>query len=77
MAEERKPMSVEQIVSAALDLPEEDREQVVSRLQDSLTHDAVDQAWRAEVRRRLDLIAAGEVEWIEEEELFAELDADL
>ncbi len=76
MTEERKPMSVEQIVSAALELPEEDREEVISRLQDSLTDDEVDQAWRAEVRRRLALIEAGEVEWIEEEALFAELDAD-
>jgi hypothetical protein len=76
MTEERKPMSVEQIVSAALELPEEDREEVISRLQDSLTDEEVDQMWRAEVRRRVALIEAGEVEWIEEEELFAELDAD-
>lgn len=76
MTEERKPMSVEQIVSAALELPDEDREEVVSRLQDSLMDEEVDLAWRAEVRRRLALIEAGEVEWIEEEELFAELDAD-
>jgi putative addiction module component (TIGR02574 family) len=76
MTGERKPMSVEQIVSAALELPEEDREEVVSRLQDSLMDEEVDQAWRAEVRRRIALIEAGEVEWIEEEALFAELDAD-
>lgn len=76
MTKERKPMSVQQIVSAALELPEEDREEVVSRLQDSLMDEEVDQAWRAEVRRRVALIEAGEVEWIEEEELFAELDAD-
>jgi putative addiction module component (TIGR02574 family) len=76
MAEERKPMSVEQIVSAALELPEEDREEVISRLRDSLTDDEVDQAWRAEVRRRLARIEAGDVEWIDGEEVLAELRAD-
>ena len=76
MTEERKPMSVEQIVSAALELPEEDREEVISRLRDSLTDDDVDQAWRAEVRRRLARIEAGDVEWIDGEEVLAELRAD-
>jgi putative addiction module component (TIGR02574 family) len=76
MTEERKPMSVEQIVSAALELPEEDREELISQLRDSLTDDDVDQAWRAEVRRRLARIEAGDVEWIDGEEVLAELRAD-
>jgi Putative addiction module component len=77
MTEEGKPMSVEEIVSAALQLPLDDRGEVVSRLQASMsTEDEVDRAWRAEVRRRIELINAGQVEWVDEDEIFAELDAD-
>jgi hypothetical protein len=36
----------------------------------------IDSAWRAEIRRRMKLIDAGEVEWIDEEEILAELKAD-
>jgi putative addiction module component (TIGR02574 family) len=76
MSEERKRMSIDEIEAVALELSDDERAELVSRLQDSLVDDEVDRAWRAEVRRRLDLIEAGEVEWIEEERLFAELDAD-
>jgi hypothetical protein len=36
----------------------------------------IDSAWRAEIRRRMERIKAGEVEWIDEEEILAELEAD-
>lgn len=76
MTEERKPMSVARIVAAALELPEGDREEIIRRVQATLTDDDVDQAWRAEVRRRLARIETGDVEWIDGEEVMAELRAD-
>jgi putative addiction module component (TIGR02574 family) len=76
MPEERKrKMSIDQVEAIALELPEQERAELISRLQDSLT-DNVDQAWRAEVRRRLERIEAGDVEWIDGDEVLAELRAD-
>lgn len=77
MTEERKrPMRIDEIEAVALELPEVERAELVSRLQDSLVGSGVDQAWRAEVRRRLARIDAGDVEWIDGEEVLAELRAD-
>ena len=76
MPEERKrKMSIDQVEAIALELPEQERAELIGRLQDSLT-DNVDQAWRAEVRRRLERIEAGDVEWIDGDEVLAELRAD-
>jgi putative addiction module component (TIGR02574 family) len=76
MPEERKrKMSIDQVEAIALKLPEQERAELIGRLQDSLT-DNVDQAWRAEVRRRLERIEAGDVEWIDGDEVLAELRAD-
>ena len=76
MTEERKPMSIDEIEAVALELPEGERAELIGRLQDSLVDDDVDQAWRAEVRRRVARIEAGDVEWIDGEEVLAELRAD-
>ena len=78
MTEERKPpMSIDELEAAALLLPEDQRDELVARLQGRMpTEEEVDEAWRAEVRRRIALINAGDVEWVDEEEIFAELDAD-
>jgi putative addiction module component (TIGR02574 family) len=77
MTEERKPMSIEEVEAAALELSEDDREELIARLQGRMpTGHEVDEAWRAEVRRRIELINAGDVEWVDEDEIFAELDAD-
>jgi hypothetical protein len=46
-------------------------------VRDSLTDDDVDQAWRAEVRRRLARIAAGDVEWADDEAVLADLRAEI
>jgi putative addiction module component (TIGR02574 family) len=77
MSEERKPkMSIEEIEAIALELPASDRADLVSRLQDSIIDHDDDQACRAEVRRRLARIKAGDVEWIDGESVLAELRAD-
>jgi uncharacterized membrane protein len=77
MPGERKPMSIDEIEAAALDLPLDERDELVQRLQAARVEDrTIDSAWRAEIRRRMDLVAAGEVEWIDEEEILAELEAD-
>jgi putative addiction module component (TIGR02574 family) len=78
MTEERKPpMSIEELEAAALLLPEDEREELIARLQSSMpTEQEVDEAWRAEVRRRIALINAGDVEWIDGDEVMAELRAD-
>jgi hypothetical protein len=75
MTEERKRMSIDEIEAVALELPEVERAELISRLQSRRAGD-VDQAWRAEVRRRLARIEAGDVEWIDGEEVLAELRAD-
>lgn len=69
-------MSIDEIEAVALELPEGERAELIGRLQDSLVDDDVDQAWRAEVRRRVARIEAGDVEWIDGEEVLAELRAD-
>lgn len=73
MTERRKRMSIAEIEAVALELPEQERAELIGRLQDSLTDDDVDQAWRAEVRHRLARMEAGDVEWIDGEEVLAEL----
>ncbi|HEX6042310.1 addiction module protein [Longimicrobium sp.] len=69
-------MSIDEIEAVALELPEQERAELIGRLQDSITDDGLDQAWRAEVRRRVARIEAGDVEWIDGEEVLAELRAD-
>jgi uncharacterized membrane protein len=77
MPGDRKPMSIDEIEAAALDLPLDERDELVQRLQAARVEDrTIDSAWRAEIRRRMERIAAGEVEWIDEEEILAELEAD-
>lgn len=70
-------MSIDEIEAAALDLPLDERDELIQRLQAAGVEDqTIDSAWRAEIRRRMELIDAGEVEWIDEEEILAELEAD-
>lgn len=77
MPGERKPMSIDEIEAAALELPLDERDELIQRLQATRVEDqTIDSAWRAEIRRRMELIDAGEVEWIDEEEILAELEAD-
>ncbi|WP_420129527.1 addiction module protein [Longimicrobium sp.] len=70
-------MSIDEIEAAALELPLDQREELIARLHAAhAANRETDAAWRAEVRRRMELIHAGDVEWFDEEEVLAELEAD-
>lgn len=69
MAEERKLMSVKEIVAAVLALPEDDREEVIARI----SHPAsIRQAWIDEADRRMELVRAGKMRLLDEEEVLAD-----
>jgi hypothetical protein len=77
MSEERKPMSVEEVVAAALELPEEDREEVIARLDAHRSRAAsIRQAWIDEADRRMELVRAGKMRLLEAEEVLADPDFD-
>lgn len=64
-------MSREEVVRAALALPEDERAVIAAALLESLEPEvdpAIDEAWRDEIRRRLTAIEAGEEELIPWEE---------
>ena len=69
------PMTVDQLVAEALNLPTEARAELTERL--AISMDAgeltrIDQLWATESRRRLDEILQGKVETIPGDEVFAE-----
>ncbi len=77
MTEERKPMSVEQIVSAALELPEEDREAVIAHLSANRSRlPAIREAWIEEAERRMELVRAGKMQLLNADEVLADPDFD-
>lgn len=64
------------LFAAALGLPLNERAALAELLLDSLPAErqaAIDNAWRAEIRRRISEIDRGEVETIPAEDVFAEL----
>jgi putative addiction module component (TIGR02574 family) len=64
---------VHRLEAAALSLPKSERARLAERLIASLDDDSdVEQAWAAEIRRRLDSIDRGEVETIPAEQVLAE-----
>ena len=75
--EERKRMPVEEIVAAALQLPEEDREEVIARLSAHRSHpDSIRQAWIDEADRRMELVHAGKMRLLDADEVLADPDFD-
>jgi putative addiction module component (TIGR02574 family) len=63
----------QRLEAAALSLPRSERARLAERLIASLDEDSeVEQAWAAEIRRRLDSIDRGEVEMIPAEQVLAE-----
>jgi len=62
-----------QVLERALDLSATDRGALIARLIDSLeegpTDEGVEQAWAAEIRRRVDEIRSGKARLIPEEEV--------
>jgi putative addiction module component (TIGR02574 family) len=69
------PMTVDQLVAEALNLPTEARVELAERL--ALSMDAgelteIDKRWAAEARRRADELISGKVQGIPGEQVFAE-----
>jgi putative addiction module component (TIGR02574 family) len=76
MATGEMEMSSEDLKAAVLALPKEERADLAELLIDSLVdQEEIDQAWIIECRRRLGEIERGEVELIDNEEVFAKLRA--
>lgn len=75
------PMPLQDIEAEAMQLPLEERGQLVGRLLQSLepepqdSAEAIERAWDAEVERRLDDMEAGRTESIPHEQVRAELRA--
>ena len=78
MTGERKPtMTIDQIEAVALELPEEDREELVARLAASRTRDPdVRQAWLDEAERRMQVVRAGKMRLMDADEVLADPDYD-
>ena len=69
-------LTADEILDKALELPDEQRGRLASLLIDSLDgvqEDEIEAAWKAEVRRRIDELDAGEVRTVALEEVRARL----
>lgn len=78
MSGERKPtMTIDQIEAVALELPEDDREELIARLTASRARNAdVRQAWLNEAERRMELVRAGRMGLMDADEALADPDYD-
>lgn len=78
MSGERKPtMTIDQIEAVALELPEDDREELIARLTASRARNAdVRQAWLNEAERRMELVRAGKMRLMDADEALADPDYD-
>jgi hypothetical protein len=77
MPGERKPMSIDEIEAAALELPEDDRDELIDRLSARRTrNESIRQAWLAEAERRMELVRAGKMRLINADEVLADPDYD-
>ena len=75
MPGERKPMSIDELTAAVLDLPLEERAALIGRVEGSLYPvDDLDPAVLEEARRQLDDMKSGRVKGIPMEQLLDELD---
>jgi putative addiction module component (TIGR02574 family) len=75
MPGERKPMSIDELTAAVLDLPPQERAQLIEKVEDSLYPlDDVDPTVLEEAGRQLDDMKAGRVKGIPMEQLLDELD---
>jgi putative addiction module component (TIGR02574 family) len=75
MPGERKPMSLDELTAAVLDLPPKDRMRLMERVEDSLYPVSdIDPSALDEARRQLDDMKAGRVKGIPMEQLLDELD---
>ena len=77
MTEERKRMSIDEIEAVALELPEEELEEVIARLSAHRSRTAsIRQAWIDEADRRMELVRAGKMRLLDADEVLADPDFD-
>jgi putative addiction module component (TIGR02574 family) len=75
MPGERKPMSLDEIEAVALELPEEDRDELIARLSARrIRNPSIRQAWLDEAERRMELVRAGKMRLIDADEALADPD---
>jgi hypothetical protein len=73
MSGERTRMSIDEIEAIALELPEDDRDELIARLSAKRTRDPViRQAWLDEAERRMELVRAGKMRLIDADEVLAD-----
>jgi hypothetical protein len=70
-------MTIDQIEAVALELPEDDREELIARLSANRARNPdVRQAWLNEAERRMELVRAGKMRLIGADEALADPDYD-
>ncbi|HEX6913145.1 MAG TPA: addiction module protein [Longimicrobium sp.] len=70
-------MSIDEFVAAALELPAEDFEEVIARLNAHRSRTAtIRQAWIDEADRRMELVRAGKMRVLDVDEVLADPDFD-
>lgn len=73
MPGDRKPMSIDEIEAAALELPEGDRDELIERLSAQRSRNPeVRQAWPDEAERRMELVRAGKMRLVDADEALAD-----
>lgn len=78
MTGERKPMSVDQIEEAALDLPHEEFDELLGRLNSRrAAQSEIEAAWIEEAERRMEMVRAGTMPLIDADDVLADPDEDL
>lgn len=73
MPGDRKPMSIDEIEAAALELPEGDRDELIDRLSARRARaPEVRQAWLEEAERRMEGVRAGKMRLVDADEALAD-----
>lgn len=74
MPGDRKPMSIDELTSAVLDLPPEDRFALMERVEGSMFNDEIDPAVLERARRTMADIKSGRAKGVPADEVLAMLD---
>lgn len=74
MTGERKPMSLDELTAAVLDLPLDQRAELIERVEESMFHEDIDPAVLERARRSMADIKSGRVKSVPAEEVLDMLD---
>lgn len=74
MPGERKPMSLDELTAAVLDLPPKDRARLIERVEDSMFNDEIDPAVLKRARRSMADIKSGCAKAVPADEVLDMLD---